>query len=257
MNFAIASPVRIGSIQLQGVSAAMQGKVKRVADQSTGSAFDTENSSANLEHTFQSLYADEGYAAVRVHAARSGDPVATPVQIDIPYAVTIEEGRLYKLGAVHLPPDALIAQADIDKIAASQPNDQKQGIRVRSIWYTISSKYKNKGFLDCAITPHPQLDEAAGTVDYNVEINPGAVYRLGLLKFENVSDDMRKLLMRNWQMLPGDPFDESYVASFMLNAQKSDPALQRTLAMVKANYDVRADPNTHEVNVMIKLEKIH
>ncbi len=50
--------------------------------------------------------------------------------------------------------------------------------------------------------------------------------------------------MRNWQMMPGDPFDETYVSSFMLAAQKSDPVLQRTLAGVKASYDVHADPET-------------
>jgi hypothetical protein len=70
-----------------------------------------------------------------------------------------------------------------------------------------------------------------------------------------VSDELRKLLMRNWQMLPGDPFDESYVANFILTAQKADPVLQRTLAGVKATFDARADPQTHDVNVAIKFEK--
>jgi len=90
-----------------------------------------------------------------------------------------------------------------------------------------------------------------------VEINPGPVYHLGLLKFENVSDDMRKLLMRNWQMLPGDPFDEGYVANFLLLAQKADPVLQRSLSGVKSTFDVRADPQTHEVNCVIRLERLH
>ena len=61
--------------------------------------------------------------------------------------------------------------------------------------------------------------------------------------------------MRSWQMLPGDPFDESYVSNFLIKAQKDDPALERTLAAVKPTYDVRADPQTHDVNVIIRLEK--
>ena len=61
--------------------------------------------------------------------------------------------------------------------------------------------------------------------------------------------------MRNWQMFPGDPFDQSYVANFILEAQTSDPVLLRTLAGVKVCYDVRADPVSHDVNLVIRLER--
>jgi outer membrane protein assembly factor BamA len=132
-----------------------------------------------------------------------------------------------------------------------------KGTEVRSIWFAISSRYKSKGYLDCIMTPHPQFDEAAGVVNYSVEISPGPVYHLALLKFEYLSDDLRKLLIRNWQMLPGDPFDESYVANLILSAQKGDPVLLRTLSRVKTTYDVRADPQTHDVNCVIRLDKIH
>jgi outer membrane protein assembly factor BamA len=258
MNFAItAPPVRVGSVQLQGVSPAMQTKIKSVADHATGSPFDTANTSANLEHALQSFYQDEGYAAVKVHAIRAGNPAISPTAIDIPFSVSVEEGSVYKLGSIHLPADALVTQADIDKATAAQPGGQKQGVTVRSIWILISSRYKSKGYLDCAITPHPLLNDATGTVDYAVDINRGPVYHLGLIRFDNVSDDLRKLLMRNWQLLPGDPFDDSYVAMFLGNAQRSDPILQRTLATVKASFDVRADPVSHDVNLVIKLEKIH
>jgi hypothetical protein len=105
------------------------------------------------------------------------------------------------------------------------------------------------------MTKRPEFDEAASVVNYTVDIHSGPVYHLALLKFDNVSDDLRKLLMRNWQMFPGDPFDASYVAGFIYKAQTSDPVLQRTLAGVKVSYDVRADPATHDVNLIIRLER--
>jgi outer membrane protein assembly factor BamA len=115
----------------------------------------------------------------------------------------------------------------------------------------IASRYKSKGYLDCAVTPHPEFDEATGAVNYTVDINPGPIYHLAFVKFENVSDEMRSRLMRVWQMLPGDPFDESYVSSFVFRAQKEDPVLLRSLAGVKVSYESRADQQTHEVNCVI------
>ncbi len=255
MNFSIASPeVRVGELKIQGVSPELQARVKAVADHAVGSTFDTDNSAANLEHAFATFYADEGYAAVKVHATRSGDPVIGAAAVDIPFSVTIEQGRLYKLGAIHLPPDALVSPAEIDKITSAQAATAK-GSTARAVWALIASRYHSKGYVDFAVTPHPEFDEAAGVVSYTVELNPGPVYHLALLKFDNVSEDLRKLLMRNWQMFPGDPFDESYVSGFIAKAQTSDPVLMRTLAGVKVSYDVRADPTSHDVNLIIRLEK--
>ena len=264
MSFSIpAPPVKVGAIAFDGVSSAMEAKVKRVADHAAETPFSTDDTVANLEHAFSSFYADEGYAAVKIHAVRSGDLVVDATAVNVPYSVTIEEGHLYKLGTIHLPSDSLLTQAELDKMVSQQtsataPNAApSKGAAIRGIWAAISAKYKAKGYLDCAIVPHPEFDEAANVVNYTVEIKPGAVYHLGLLRFDNVSDDLKKLLMRYWQMMPGDPFDEEYVAGFFISAQKSDPVLMRTLAGVKPTYTVMADPQTHDVNCVIKLERIH
>jgi outer membrane protein assembly factor BamA len=255
MNFSIATPpVRVGAIQLDGVSPAIAARVKAIADKAVGSTFDTANSAANLEHAFSTFYSDEGYAAVKVHAIRTGDPVVSAAAVDIPFAVTVEEGRLYKLGAIHLPPDSLFLPAEVDKITGTKAVTLKGGI-LRTVWEQIASRYHSKGYIDFVMTPHPEFDETSATVNYTVDLNPGPVYHLALLKFDNVSEDLRKLLMRNWQMFPGDSFDESYVSGFIYKAQTSDPVLQRTLAGVKVSYDVRADPTTHDVNLIIKLER--
>jgi len=91
-------------------------------------------------------------------------------------------------------------------------------------------------------------------VNLSVAIDPGPVYRLGFVKFENVSNDLRKMLMRAWQLLPGDVFDENYVANFIAHAENAGPVLMRSLAGLKVVYDVRAYPQSHQVDVLIRFE---
>jgi outer membrane protein insertion porin family len=258
MSFSVASPpVQVGAIQLEGVSPELQAKLKAVVEHAVGTPFETENSARNLEQAFQMFYVEEGYAAVKVRAERSGDLAISPGSVAVPYTVKIDEGKTYKLGTVHLSSNAVMTQAEIDKAVAgfTQGQMKVRGLTLRNIWSFISARYKSKGYLDCKLTPHPEFDDAAGTASYTVDIDPGPVYHLAFVKFENVSDDLRKLLMRNWQMLPGDPFDESYVANFLINAQTADPVLQRSLSGVKATFDVHADPQTHDVNVVVRLQR--
>jgi outer membrane protein assembly factor BamA len=255
MNFAIASPsVRVGAIQVEGVSPEMETEVADVVKHASGVPFDTLNSQTNLEHIFASFYQENGYAAVKVSASRSNDLAITPEAVSVPFALTVQEGHVYKLGAVHLPAGSVVTKAEIQKTVAGRADPAATGLALRNIWVVIASLCRSKGYLDCAVTPHPELDEAAGVVNYTVDVNSGPVYHMALLKFENVSDDLRKLLMRNWQLFPGDPFDPNYVGGFIPAAMKADPVLQRTLATVKSSFQVQADPQTHEVNVVIRLQ---
>ncbi len=71
MNFSIESPpVRVGTIQLDGVSPAMQPGIKSVAQKEIGKPFDTENTEKSLERAFELFYTEEGYAAVKVQVDR-------------------------------------------------------------------------------------------------------------------------------------------------------------------------------------------
>jgi outer membrane protein assembly factor BamA len=188
ITYSIAAPqVRVGAIGLEGVSAALQARVNGVIKSKAGTPFDTENSGINIEHALELFYGEEGYAAVKVHASRSGDPVATADAIDIPFCVTVEEGKLYKLGAIHLPPNALVTQAEIDKIFGPDVHAVAKGQKLRNTWFMIASRYKSKGYLDCTVTPHPEFDEVSSTVNYTVKVEPGPVYHLAFVKFENVS----------------------------------------------------------------------
>jgi len=252
--YSITAPaVLIGNVALQGVSAQFEPALRGALAEVAKNPFDTENSAANLSRAVEQFYRDRGYAAVKVETERSGALSAAADGIRVPFSVSVEEGRVYKLAAIHLPDGAPVTQADIDKLLASQSGAGLEGARIRSVWGLLLQRYKAQGHLDCTIAPRPQLDDAAGTVSYTVDVNPGPVYHLGFVRFDNVSDQMRALLMHYWQMMPGDVFDESYVASFILKAQLQDPVLRRSLAGVKANIDATEDPQTHDVNVVIRL----
>ncbi len=254
VSYSITSqPVNIGIASVDGVSDAYQPKVQAVLAEAAKNPFSTMDTSANLEQAVEQFYTDQGYAAAKVQVMR-GVPAVASGAIVVPFAVHVEEGRSYKVTAIQLPPGAPITQAEIDKVLNSS-SPQPLGVKVRSVWMLLSSRYHNNGYLDCKVTPHPTLNDSDATVSYTVDVDPGSVYHLDFVKFDNVSDELRKLLIHNWEMMPGDVFDESYVANFIAKVQQQDPVLQRSLAGVKVKFDVTANPNTHEVNVVVRLER--
>jgi outer membrane protein assembly factor BamA len=256
VHFSIASPpVLVNVRHIDGASPDLLDKLTAIAKQAEKLPYDTDSSAAGIERVFTVFYQDRDYAAVKVEAARDGEIVPDASSITVPFAVKVTEGHIYKLGAVHLPDGAPVTQAEISKTLTPTPNGPVDGVRVRMLWGLIVSHYRAKGYMDCKLTPTPQFDESTMTVNYDVAIEPGPVYHLGFVKFDNVSDELRTFLIRNWQMLPGDPFNEAYVVNFIATVQQNDPVLRRSLAGIKTTFDAVADPQTHDVNVVIRLAK--
>lgn len=251
----ITPPVQVSIANVTGVSDALNEKVQKILAESAKNPFSTKDSAENLQGAVKQFYSDQGYAAANVKAARAGNPTVASGAIVVPFSIGVEEGRIYKVASIQLPLGTPVTQAEIDKALAPAQGGPPQGVRVRSVWEMIASRYHTKGYLDCKVTPHATFSDADATVSYTVDVEPGSVYHLAFVKFDNVSDQLRTILIHNWQMLPGDPFDESYVANFIPKVQMQDPVLRRSLDGVKEKFDVTADPNTHEVNVVIRLEK--
>jgi outer membrane protein assembly factor BamA len=247
VNFTIVSPaVHIGRIQLAGVSPAMQAKANLLATGQTGNDFDTENTAVGLKHAFEDLYQDLGYAAVQVDVAQADAPIVSEQTIDIPYAVTIKEGGIYKLGTIDFPASALVARADVEKVLSKY--QAGSGRPLDLFLLAVRDAYHAHGYLDCVVVSHPTYNEATHIVNYGLEITPGSQYRFAAVKFDGAPDAMAAKLKLAWKMAPGDVFDESYLSNFTALAQKKDKPMTKWMLTMITTYDVKADPATHEVN---------
>jgi outer membrane protein assembly factor BamA len=254
IDFTIASPpVRIGAIQPSGVSSAMQPKVSSLAASQTGNSFDTENSAIGLRHAFEDLYQDQGYAAVQVDVTQIDPPIVSGQSVEIPFAVAIREGGVYKLGTISYPPGALVPRSEVEKVLSKYPAGSGRPLdlfllAVRDAWHT-------HGYLDCSITPHASFTESTHIVNYNLDVSPGPLYRMAAVQFDSAPDAMSARLKHLWKMAPGDAFDEGYASSFAARAQKQDKVLAKWMQSVITTDDIKPDPATHQVNVVFHFSR--
>jgi outer membrane protein insertion porin family len=254
IDFTVTSPsVRIGSIQLTGVSPLMQAKANALVATQTGNAFETENSAIGLQHVFEGFYQDQGYAAVQVDVAEIEPFVVSDASIDVLYKIAINEGGVYKLGAINYPSDALVPRADVEKILSKYPANSGRPLDLFVL--AVRDAYHARGFLDCSIALHPSFNEGAHIVSYSLEIAPGSPFRMGSVQFDGAPDAMTVKLTHLWKMPPGDAFDESYISTFAARAQKQDKALAKWMQTVITTYDVKPDPATHQVNCIFHFAK--
>lgn len=254
VNFTVVSPaVRIGRIQLAGTSPAMQAKAVLVASQQTGNSFDTENTALGIQHIFEDTYHDQGYAAVQVNVAQVDPLIVSEQSIDVPYAVTIKEGEIYKLGKIDLPANALVTRAEVEKSVSKKSVGSGRPLDLFVL--AVRDAYSDHGYLDCTVALHPSFNESAQIVNYSLELDPGSQYRLASVKFDGAPEEMAAKLRLAWKMAPGDVFDESYLSNFSAQAKKRDKTLSKWMQTVITTFDFKADPATHQVNCIFHFAK--
>ncbi len=254
MNFTVVSPaVHIGRIKLAGISSTMQARASLLASGQSGNGFDTENTGIGLQHAFEDLYKDEGYAAVQVDVAEVDPPIVSDQSIDIPYTVTIEEGGIYKLGTINFPAGALVARAEVEKILSKYPSGSGRPLDLFLL--AVRDAYHTNGYLDCSIVAQPSFNEPAHIVNYTLEIAPGSQYRIASVKFDGAPEVMAERLKLAWKMAPGDVFDESYLSNFAVVAQRKDKPMTKWMQTVITTYEVKADPATHDVTCIFHFSK--
>jgi len=216
------------------------------------------NSVANIELAFASFFSEEGYAAAKVHVEQLGNVEASSDEIDVPFKVTVELGRHYKLGSVHLPSGELLTLEKINSSAGVVSNNVenlsvKGGLTLRTALQFVTGECKSKGHVECVVTPHPQYDDANGIVSYTFDVQPGPVYTMGRLTIENGTDDLRDAMLAAWKMPTGALFNEGAIKTYFYT--QGNTALGRTFASAICRYKLYTNHETHIVDVTLRLER--
>ena len=254
MNFTVTSPaVRIGPIQLAGVSAAMQAKANALVAGQTGNEFDTENTAIGLQHAFEDLYQDQGYAAVEVDVAEIEPPIVSDQAVEIPFTVAITEGGVYKLGAIDYPADALVPRAEVQKVLSKYPAGSGRPLDLFLL--AVRDAYHARGYLDCAVVSHPSFNEATHIV-ITASISLPA-RSIGWPRFSSTALPMPwpfgSRASGRWR--PARRSTKATSQASRHSRKRKTRSLSKWMLTVITTYDVKADPATHQVNCIFHFAK--
>lgn len=253
ISFTISSPqVLIGEIRPDGGS--LDPDAQTVLARVSGAPYDREGSPAGIKRDISEVYRDKGYLEVQADAAQLSTLSVGPDAVRIPFHVSVNPGPLFKVAAIQLAPDLVISQADFDKQAHTHAGDVATAEHIVENWHFIERQYHNRGYARAQVKPVATLDHAAGTVSYTVSAVPGPVYSMGKLTIENVSDDLRAMILKAWKMPEGSVFNEGYILGLMAT-HDVNPQLERIFAVVKAKYTLNINDASHTVDVVLRLEK--
>jgi outer membrane protein assembly factor BamA len=255
MSYSITSPpVVVGEVVTQGAVIALDPKARDLLAKIPGTSYTMIGTPQMIEALIANYYSEQGYLQATVHATPDPKPVIASDVVHVPFHVTLDPGVAYTLAGIQLAPDMVVTQADFDKISGLHAGDVVNGKRLREDWLFLARQYHDHGYLRAHILPVPAFDATRRTVTYTVTAEPGSQYTLGMLKIDNVTDELRAAILAAWKMPPGSVFNESAISRFFV-ARGDNPTLGRVFAAANCSYTMNVHDDVHTVDVTLRLEK--
>ena len=257
--YSIVSPaVIVGEIKPGGDSTALDPGAQAILAKLAGTPYDSVGTPRQISTYLGNYYHDKGYLEASVEAARSGAATVNSAgdTIQVPFEVSAAPGKQYRLAAIKLSPELLVAQADFDHQSRIHPGDVAEAQRLNDEWAYIARQYKNHGYMKVNVDAEPDFDRDKGAVTYTVTAQPGPQYTMGNLTIENVSDELRAMMLKAWKMPAGSVFNEGAILGFFAT-HNVNPELERVFANVNLKTTERLNDANHTVDLTLRLERKH
>jgi outer membrane protein assembly factor BamA len=206
---------------------------------------------------------NEGYVGLAVGA--EWKPLSEEAGLlDVSITIRVDEGQQKKLekvefrtvGAHSVPPVVapIIAPEDLRVLIPLRDGEVFNQSKIREGLGAVARAYGARGFIECTVTSHMEVDQANQTVAITLDLNEGPLYRVGSLEIIGLDAATSRLLQA--KLAAGDPVNPRVIEDFFAdNKSRLPPGASpqavvwrrdRQRAVVNFSFDFRTATAAHE-----------
>ena len=190
------------------------------------------------EEIVRELYADKGFFKADVVT------VQTPTIKENVLVLRASPGKRYHLVHISWRGNTVFSESELANLIPFRPGELFNRTKVAEGLNAAQKLYYSRGFINYTCIPEPEIDDAAATLAFKMDVDEGRQFRFGELQLEGMEVAHREILLSAWQGLRGRPY----------NAEDADKFFHRYFSspwpnIRPENYTVRRiDEANHSVN---------
>lgn len=212
------------------------------------------------------FYYDHGYLNVKFgepvveEAGRvgSGLPLVGGKDKGLKITVPVEEGRVYRVGAVTIEGETVYSEEIIKAVLGLREGETVRFEKIRKGLYDDLKKlYGERGYINFEATFQPELkDDAAtgtetGVADLAFTLEEGKSFTIGRIEFKGNTYTRDKVLRREVLLNEGDPYNQRYFDLSILRLNQ----LGYFNPIKDTDADIRTNQRTNTVDVDLRVQE--
>lgn len=237
-------PLNVSHIKFTGASAipasTLQNKLSEVA---RGVPYNESTFHVLLDRNIRPLYEAMGRMRVAFPKVTSEpDPAVKGVIV----TVEVNEGPVYKLGKVRVS-GAGEDESEMLKRADLKSGETANFDQVKAACQRIEGSLHRAGYLQVSTDQKRRYDDAAKTVDVDIQVNRGPLFTFERLNIVGLDIETEPVIRKMWGLKEGKPFNEDYPQHFLDRVKEG--GVFDNLKNCRAENKI--DPDAHTVEVTL------
>ncbi len=169
----------------------------------TGSGILDEENLEDDKKRIEAFYADNGYVRVKtgipdIKISKDGKTIS----ITLP----VEEGNVYKVGAIDFAGDLILKKEALFRSLKSKPGNTFRSSIYHEDVLTLTDLYQDKGYAFCEISPLTLIDDNTRNVNITFEISKGQEIYFNRINILGNTKTRDKVVRRELKFAEGDRF---------------------------------------------------
>jgi outer membrane protein insertion porin family len=169
---------------------------------------------------------------------------------EVAVVLSVEEGPEFYWEKAEWTGNRVFTVEELDHLLGMKPKEVANQEKIDAGLTAIKRAYDTRGFIEAAVKPKEILDDTARLTTYNVAVDEGAQFHLGMVHFEGLPEVASKELIKSWQLKPGDVYDASYPSAFV---SKVAIGKLKELGIQKTSATVNPKPEKQKASVDLNI----
>jgi outer membrane protein insertion porin family len=198
------------------------------------------------------LYRKQGYLRARFEKPDGAPLHSNDTAIVQPVVVTlsVEEGSVFYWEKAEWTGNRIFTSEELNRLLGMKPKEVANQEKIDAGLTAIKRAYDTRGFIEAAVKPKEILDDTARLTIYDVAVDEGAQFHLGMVHFDGLPEVASKELIKSWQLKPGDVYDASYPGTFV---SKVAIGKLKELGIEKTSATVSPKPEKQKASVDLNI----
>jgi outer membrane protein insertion porin family len=217
------------------------------ADVAVGTEFTEPAVRRLLDASIRPLYEARGKVRVAFPKIVT-EPSKRPEVVGVSVTVSVEEGPIYKLGAVHFTGAAARQAKELEDLVKWRTDETINFDEIKAGLNRIVKRYKTTGYLHAVARADRTIDDKEHTVDLAVNVDAGPEFKYGALEIRGLDVISEPAIRKMWGAKEGKPFDAEYPDAFLKEVH--DQGIFDNLGDTSAQTKVNEDRKTVDVTLI-------
>jgi outer membrane protein assembly factor BamA len=223
--------IRIHHAEFPGAGASELPLLAAAAEKLYGREYSRAYMSSFIEKSILPVYHEQGYLKVGCEPARpkvvkvppsAADGVAQPPTfVDVTFSIT--PGIQYKVNGWQWTGNKVIATDELQPFVHIKAGQIANTVQLADELGSVQKLYGSRGYILASARVDAAFDDATQSVTYNLDVNEGWLFRMGVLEFRGLDNNLTARLQAAWKLRPGDVYDAGYLDQFLPLSKKLLP----------------------------------